>query len=372
MPFAELTAQERAVGTLRAALRRGALHHAWLFGGPKGVGKRRAAILLAQAANCEAGEAGPGGLRQDPCGRCAPCRKIGKLAAAFERPARETRVHPDVHLLGTEAAMARDGVWEPPSGRAPARQIVVDQVRDLVDHRLSMRRVEARRRFVIVDPADEMNVQAQNALLKTLEEPPADTVLVLVATSPDALLPTIRSRCLRVAFAPLPAAAVRAALEAGGLPPGEARLAAALEGESRQRLRARLEGDRAAAEKAARKDEVPAPGWVELLRAAVRLGPEKPLEWLLVAAGFDKDREGAVLLCELLLVFWRDVLAVLAGAAALDLPDLEAEARAAARLGPAEALRRRAGVAACLDALERNAAAPLALERLLVGWFRGR
>jgi DNA polymerase-3 subunit delta' len=371
MPFAELTAQGRAVGMLRAALRRGTLHHAWLFGGPRGVGKRRAAILLAQAANCEAGEPGPGGLREDPCGACGPCRKIGRLAAAFERPARETRVHPDVHLLGTEAAMARDGVWEPPSGRAPARQIVVDQVRDLVDHRLAMRRVEARRRVVIIDPADEMNVQAQNALLKTLEEPPADTTLVLVATHPDTLLPTIRSRCLRVAFAPLPADAVRAALEGEGLPAGEARLVAALEGESRERLRARLGADRAAAEKVERRGGTPAPGLVDLLRAAVRLGPGRPIEWLGVAAGFDKDREGAALLCELLLVAWRDALVVQAGSRALDLPPLAEESRAAARLPPAEVLRRRELTGRCLEALERNAAAPLALERLFVGWFRG-
>ena len=128
--------------------------------------------------------------------------------------------------------MAKAGRWEPKSGRTPSKDIVVDQVRDLVDHRLSMKRFEGRRRFVIVDPADAMNPQAQNALLKTLEEPPEDTTLVLVASSPDALLPTIRSRCLRVPFAPIPAAVVAARLEAEGHPPEKARLAAALSGGS--------------------------------------------------------------------------------------------------------------------------------------------
>src|SRR3989304_5492895 len=76
-----------------------------------------------------------------------------------------------------ERVMAKAGRWEPRGGRAPSKDIVVDQVRDLVDHRLAMKRVEGRHRFVLVDPADAMNPQAQNALLKTLEEPPDGTTL---------------------------------------------------------------------------------------------------------------------------------------------------------------------------------------------------
>src|SRR5512137_129619 len=205
MPFSELQAQDRAVGALRAALRRGRLHHAYLLGGPEGVGKGTAARLLAQAANCEGAGAG-----DDACGQCGPCRKIAH------------GTHPDVYLLEEERVMAKAGRWEPKSGRTPSREIVVDQVRDLVDHRLSMRRFEGRRRVVVIDPADAMNVQAQNALLKTLEEPPDATTLVLVSSTPDALLPTIRSRCLRVAFAPLPEPVIRARLEAAGQPPAEA------------------------------------------------------------------------------------------------------------------------------------------------------
>ncbi|WP_242372729.1 DNA polymerase III subunit delta', partial [Anaeromyxobacter sp. SG26] len=219
MPFSELIAQDRAVSSLRSALRRGALHHAYLFGGPEGVGKATAARLLAQAANCEA-PAPEGGSRDDACGTCGPCRKIAR------------GVHPDVLVLHEERVMAKAGRWDPKGGRAPSKDIVVDQVRDVVDRRLALKRFEGRRRFVVLDPADAMNPQAQNALLKTLEEPPDDTTLVLVASSPDALLPTIRSRCLRVPFAPLPAAAVAARLEAEGRPAGEARLAAALAGGS--------------------------------------------------------------------------------------------------------------------------------------------
>ncbi|HET6439177.1 MAG TPA: DNA polymerase III subunit delta', partial [Anaeromyxobacter sp.] len=220
MPFSELIAQEHALAALRAALGRGVLHHAYLFGGPPGTGKGRAALLFAQAANCEGGTPGPAGYRVDPCGTCRPCRKI------------EADNHPDVIHLAEERVMAKAGRWEPKPGRSPSKDIVVDQVRDLVDHRLSMKRFEGRRRFVLVDPAEAMNPQAQNALLKTLEEPPDETTLVLVAGNPDALLPTIRSRCLRVAFHPIPDELIVARLTGEGRTPEAAGLAAALAGGS--------------------------------------------------------------------------------------------------------------------------------------------
>jgi DNA polymerase III subunit delta' len=106
MPFSEVKAQDRAVGSLRAALRGGRLHHAWLLGGPEGVGKRTAALLLAQALNCEGAGATPGRERDDACGQCAPCRKIAK------------GTHPDVFLLAEERVMAKAGRWEPKGGRS--------------------------------------------------------------------------------------------------------------------------------------------------------------------------------------------------------------------------------------------------------------
>ncbi|WP_041453373.1 DNA polymerase III subunit delta' [Anaeromyxobacter dehalogenans] len=361
MPFSELIAQERAVGSLRSALRRGSLHHAYLFGGPEGAGKARAALLLAQAANCEGGQAGPGGLREDPCGACGPCRKI------------ERGLHPDVVVLAEERTMAKAGRWEPKSGRAPSKDIVVDQVRDLVDHRLAMKRFEGRRRFVVIDPADAMNPQAQNALLKTLEEPPEDTTLVLVASSPDALLPTIRSRCLRVSFRPLPADAVAARLQEEGVPAEEARVAAALSGGSLGRARAHA-GD------AARRP-------LRAVAQAAALRPDDAGAWLAWAAdpgadpaqarGKDRDRKAEVKelapeICELMLVWLRDVLAVQAGAGRLAVADLEpVTRRAAAALPPGEVVRRRGEVLRTLRALRQNATSQLALERLMIGWFHG-
>jgi DNA polymerase-3 subunit delta' len=321
MPFSELTGQDRAAGPLRAALRRGALHHAYLFGGPEGVGKRAAALLLAQAANCEAG------APDDACGACGPCRKIAR------------RTHPDVFVLETEQAMVKAGLWEARGGRAPSRDVVVDQVRDVVERRLAMKRFEARRRFVIVDPADAMNVQAQNALLKTLEEPPDDTTLVLVAANADALLPTVRSRCLRVAFAPRGDAAVDAIVE---------------------RARATV-----------RRGEPEPPGVIE---AAAALDPANAATWIAFAAAHGDDRARARARCELLLLWLGDVVALQAtgGAAPLALPDhAAASRRLAAAISPSDALRRRARVADAVAALDGNAAAPLALERMVIGWFHG-
>jgi DNA polymerase-3 subunit delta' len=347
MPFSELQAQDRAVGALRSALRRGRLHHAYLLGGPEGVGKGTAARLLAQAANCEGPGAGSGGLADDACGTCGPCRKIAR------------GTHPDVFLLEEERVMAKAGRWEPKGGRTPSKEIVVDQVRDLVDHRLSLRRFEGRRRMVLIDPADAMNVQAQNALLKTLEEPPDDTTLVLVSSSPDALLPTIKSRCLRVAFAPLPEPVIRARLEAAGQPPESARLAAALSGGSLSRalgLDAEALADRRAA-----------------LEGAASLSAADAGRWIAFAREHGEDREVAAGLGELLLVWWRDVLVAQAGGAGLAIGELEPlTRRTATALTPAEALRRRGLTERLLSALRQNATAPLAIERMLIGWFHGR
>lgn len=376
MPFSEIIGQERALDPVRAALGRGALHQAYLFAGPEGVGKGTAARLLAQAANCEGvraqgqpEEAGPGeeassarrraeakpeapSARQaqlpDACGECLPCRKIAR------------GVHPDVVAVAEERAMARAGTWEPRGGRTPSRDIVVDQIRDVVDRRLSLRRLEARRRFVILDPADAMNPQAQNALLKTLEEPPDDTTLVLVAAAADALLPTVRSRCLRVSFRPLPTALVEERLRAAGHAPEAARLAAHLSGGSLGKAQAL--DDQALAERRQAVEQA----------SALEAGDAR--EWIAFAAARGKDREVARETCELLLVWLRDVLARAVGGdrAELALGDLAPRtAAAAARLHPREVLRRAERVKQALRALRQNAAPALALERMLIGWFHG-
>lgn len=181
------------VAALRSALGRGRLPHALLFGGPNGVGKATCAGILTQAVNCR--ESGP----LDACGRCVPCRKISR------------GLHPDV-------------MWVAP---AP-REIKIAQTRAVADQ-LAYRPHEGVRRVVVIDEAHRMNAAAQNALLKTLEEPPGNALLVLVSSAPRGLLQTVRSRCQSLAFSPVPQPAVRSYLESThAMSSSEAQLRAAL------------------------------------------------------------------------------------------------------------------------------------------------
>jgi DNA polymerase-3 subunit delta' len=193
MPFRELAGHRRLLElTARAALR-GSLPPSLIFDGPVGVGKRHAAIALAQLVNCGS----PAG--DDACGVCPSCVRISRA------------VHPDVLVV------------EP--GETGA--IKIDQVREAIE-RSAYRPFEGRRRVVIVDDADAMAAEAQNAFLKTLEEPPASSMFVLVTSRPDVLLPTVRSRCQRLRFGRLPPAEIAEVLEQiHGYSPADAHAAAA-------------------------------------------------------------------------------------------------------------------------------------------------
>ncbi len=153
---------------LARAIASGTVPHSLLFDGPQGVGKRTCALDLAAALNCLA--------RADgwACGGCSACARMARGA------------HPDVIVL----APNEKGV------------ITVDMVRDVIAS-ASYRPFEARRRVVVIDEADRMPAGAQNALLKTLEEPPPSSMIVLVTARADALLDTVRSRCPRFRFGPL-------------------------------------------------------------------------------------------------------------------------------------------------------------------------
>ena len=193
MPFRDLAGHRRLLElTARAALG-GTLPPSLIFGGPEGVGKRRAAVALAQIFNCAAPSA------TDACGTCASCTRIAR------------GVHPDVLIV------------EP--GETGA--IKIDQVRDAIE-RSAYRPFEGRRRAVIVDQADAMASEAQNAMLKTLEEPPGASTFVLVTSRPDVLLPTVRSRCQCLRFGRLSPGEVASVLEAAhGYTASDAHAAAA-------------------------------------------------------------------------------------------------------------------------------------------------
>ena len=180
MPFRDISGHRHLFGMMGRAVERGTLPPSLVFAGPDGVGKRRAAVALAQLLNCLSPRHEPA---PDACGECAACRRIAR------------GVHADVLVV------------EP----GDTGSIKVDQVRDAVE-RSAYRPFEGRRRVVIVDDADAVLPEAQNALLKTLEEPPAASTFILVTSRPDMLLPTVRSRCQQTRFGRLAPADVAAVL----------------------------------------------------------------------------------------------------------------------------------------------------------------
>lgn len=182
--------------------------HALLVQGALGDGLLPLAFTLAQAWLCEAAE---GTAR--PCGRCGSCRLV------------RGRAHPDLTVLLPET-LRRQLEWPLPedkteSERKPSRQIRVDDVRHLID-RLTRTSGRGRGKVALLAPAELMNVQAGNALLKTLEEPAAGTRLLLATQESDRLLPTVRSRCQAVRLASAPAAAATAWLAGQGLAAADA------------------------------------------------------------------------------------------------------------------------------------------------------
>jgi len=185
VPFRDIVGHRRLVSLLSRACARETLPPSLLFAGPSGVGKRRVALAIAEAVNCLKPRASAE-LERDACGECASCKRIAR------------GVHLDVIVI------------EP----GDSGSIKIEQVRDVID-RADYRPFEGKRRVVIIDEADALVPAAQNALLKTLEEPPSASIFVLVSSMPDALLPTVISRCPRLRFAPLSTAEVTSALIEG-------------------------------------------------------------------------------------------------------------------------------------------------------------
>ena len=169
MRFADVAGHARVIERLMRAVARDQLPHTYLFAGPSGIGKFATARALAARLLCDSPST-------DACGTCASC-----LSADHE-------THPDLVTI-----RAAEG----------ASEIKIDQVRDL-QRRLRLRSVRSERKVAILDEAQYLNLPAQNAMLKTLEEPPGSVLVILVASNVAGLLPTVLSRCQRITFFPLP------------------------------------------------------------------------------------------------------------------------------------------------------------------------
>lgn len=165
MSFSDLKDQRPVADQLRRSLQRGRLAHAYLLTGPRGGGKDTMARTLAKALNCEEKE-------HDSCDRCDSCRRIDAM------------IHPDIY-------------WVRPESKG--RRIKVEQIREF-EKAVNLRANSARVKVGVIVDADCMSEEASNAFLKTLEEPPTQTIILLLSAEPQRLLPTILSRCLKLSF----------------------------------------------------------------------------------------------------------------------------------------------------------------------------
>ncbi|MFH2011831.1 MAG: DNA polymerase III subunit delta' [Pseudomonadota bacterium] len=166
MSFKDILGQYRQIAIIKKAIEINRVPHAYLFLGEEGVGKRLTAITLAKALNCLVEFA-------DSCDECDSCRKI------------ISGNHPDVTVI-----------------EASGNSIKIDQIREM-QRFLKYKSFEGEKKVCIIPNVEKMNLAAANSILKTLEEPSPDIVLILTTTSPHMLLPTINSRCQKLKFQPL-------------------------------------------------------------------------------------------------------------------------------------------------------------------------
>jgi DNA polymerase III subunit delta' len=311
MPFSEIIGQESAIAVLRRSISVGRVAHAYLFSGIEGCGKRKTALAFVQAVFCGKDEA---------CGVCPSCRKVA------------SGQHPDLHILEPDGAF-----------------IKIDQVREL-QKELSYRPFEAPKKACIIDGADKFNASSGNALLKTLEEPPGEALMILIAPERSAVLQTILSRCQGLPFQPLPAGLIEGRLERDGYPAEAARVAATLSGGS---LRRAL--------------DIAADGVLEargaFLSRVVALRLDDAASIFRTAEELAADKEGLPGFLELLLSFLRDILIYRATPEAVANVDLQQLiAREAERSSQETVIELIEQLVSLRSMLARNVNARLALE----------
>lgn len=214
MTWQTIRGHDRVIEKFRRALAKGRLASTFLFVGPPGIGKRTFALKLAQGLLCERVPE----QRLDPCGECPSCHQV----ASFN--------HPDVDLIGKPADKAF----------IPVELLIGDlehRMRAGLCYNIALKPYSGRRKVAIIDDADYLNKEGANCLLKTLEEPPSSSMLILIGASEQRQLPTIRSRCQIVRFQPLSETDVAELLIEKGLctDPDAARAAAAHSNGSLQR-----------------------------------------------------------------------------------------------------------------------------------------
>lgn len=318
MTFDQILGHDRQKEILRRALVNGRVAHAYLFSGPDGIGKRLMALALARAIVC---------LEQRGCGHCQACRKI------------DHQNHPDLHTLE-------------PDGNS----IKIEQIRAL-QRDLNLKPLEAIRKICLIEQAETMTIGAANALLKTLEEPRGDTLLILLTAQPNLLLETIRSRCQPLPFTRHPNSRIQAELEKQlGIESTESHILAALS-----------EGS---FKKAFGKDrELYLEQRRELLKTLTGLSSGSILPILDFAEQLAADKTVLPDILEIFQAFYRDVLMTLQGHGDEKLVNLDLKekiSRVSGREDVATILAKLEALSQALHQLTRNVNRQLAMEVLLL------
>jgi DNA polymerase III subunit delta' len=204
MSILDCQGQQNAVLRLQRALRGQRVPHSYIFHGPEGVGKSLLARQWAKLLLC------PQPIRlneiDDCCDQCHDCRMV------------EADTHPDLHIINRDLARF--------TSQKRTRQLVnlpIDVIREFVIKPAGVVPNRGRARVFIIEESETMNPASQNALLKTLEEPPPETFLILITSKPEKFLPTVRSRCQSVRFGPLPYTFISEKLAAAGVPTEQVR-----------------------------------------------------------------------------------------------------------------------------------------------------
>jgi len=320
----DVIGHEWAVALLSRQIAAGEVSHAYLLCGPRGIGKEHLAVTLAAALVCNGSS--------PPCGACVSCRRV------------QQGEHPDVRIVrGTEGTIS------------------IDDVRDLRRF-LMLSPYQASRRVALLLGFDDATTEASNALLKSLEEPPARSVLILTATAPQALLPTILSRCQVFHLRRVPSGDIREALQTRhGMPADRAALLARLAGGNLS-WAIMASGDPAILERLeqdiAQAVDLCHHGRAHRLVAAEQIAKRDDLDQLLQEWG----------------IWWRDVLLTAAGQEDLVTHANQREQlrSMAAAYGVGQAVEALHSIEDARDQIDHHVNPRLALEAMFLRWRRQR
>ncbi|MGA3065990.1 MAG: DNA polymerase III subunit delta' [Tepidisphaeraceae bacterium] len=205
LKFKDISGQDSAIEDLLRAYRADRLPHGLIFAGPTGVGKQMTATALATLFLCEKPR------NDSPCGKCQSCQSM------------DLSVHPDYHFITKELARQHDK-----SGTSKATQIAIQVIREELSVPAGRKPALGRGKVFVIEEAELMTAAAQNALLKTLEEPLGRALIMLLTPSPAELLATVRSRCQTIRFLPLDTQWIERQLIDRKIDPSSAKLAADL------------------------------------------------------------------------------------------------------------------------------------------------